>query len=111
MAQDKYIIHISGLTGRDKEEAASELLRTLKRSDPTAKLELISDNAQAMDAGATILLILGSGAGVAIAHGIQNWMGRWKKGRLVFKDGDREAVLENASQDTLIQITEILAKK
>jgi hypothetical protein len=109
MSRETFSIDFSGLTDRDKEKAAADLVRALKESDPTVTVERRSGNPRAQDLGATIVLILGSGAGVAVARGIANWMGRWKKATLTVSDGKREVKLENVSSADAVRVAEWFA--
>jgi len=109
MSYQKFFINLSGLSDSEKEKGAADLMRALKESDPTATVERRPNNARAQDFGATLILVLGSGAGIAIARGIKNWMGKWKNASLEVDDGTRKVKLANVSSSDAVRVAELFA--
>jgi hypothetical protein len=109
MSSGTFSINLSGLSDREKEKAAADLVRALRESDPTATVERRPDNDRSQDFGATLVLVLGSSTGIAIAHGIANWMGRWRKAGLTVDDGTRKVKLENISSSDAVRVAELFA--
>jgi hypothetical protein len=107
MPSETFTITLSGLSDREREKAAAELARVIKQSDPSTDVERRQDNTSAMDFGATLVVIVGSGAGIAIARGIQAWMGRWKNARIILSDGDHKVEIERVSSDDVIRAVEL----
>jgi hypothetical protein len=101
-------IRISGLSDNENEMAASDLTRALKAGDPASNVTRKPTDDNRMDAGATLLLILGSGAAVAIARGVRSWMGRWRNASLVFSDGSRKLEVHNVTSDDINRIIEFV---
>jgi len=110
MSSEEFVFSLSGLSDRERELAASDLIRAIKESDPTSVVERRPSNAYAQDLGATIILILGTGAGIEIARGVKNWMGRWKQAALTVEDKERKikVILENISSDEAVRLAELL---
>jgi hypothetical protein len=101
-------IKVSGPSDRENEMAASDLTRAIKTADPTADVTRQPNDAHSMDAGATLLLILGSGAAIAIARGLQSWIGRWRNASLVFSDGTRKLEVHNITTSEIDRIVEFI---
>jgi hypothetical protein len=109
MPSEAFSISLSGLSDREKEKAAADLMRALRDSDPTASVDRRPENDRSQDFGATLVLILGSGASIAIARGIANWMGRWKNASITVDDGTRKVKLENVSSGDAVRVAELFA--
>jgi hypothetical protein len=108
MSPSEFSINVSGLSDRENEMAASDLTRALKTADPSTNVARQPNDSRTMDAGATLLLILGSGAAVAIAHGLQSWIGRWRNASLVFSDGTRKLEVHNVTSSDINRIIEFV---
>jgi hypothetical protein len=79
MSSRSFSMSFDNISDREKEHAASDLVRALKESDPTAIIERRQSNVHAQDLGATIVLILGTGAGIEIARGIKELDGSMER--------------------------------
>src|SRR5689334_4801907 len=107
MPAEAFIITLSGLSDREQEKAAADLARAIKQSDQSADIERRQDNAIAMDFGASLAVVLGSGAAVAVARGIQSWMGRWKNARITLSDKQHKIEIERVSSEDIIRAIEL----
>jgi len=107
MPSEIFTITLSGLSDREQEQAATELARAIKQSDHSTTVERRSDNATAMDFGASLVVILGSGAGIAVARGIQSWMGRWKNVEITLSDKHRKVGIKRISSEDAIRAIEL----
>jgi len=63
-------ITVEGGNARDDSAEATELLSALRKSDPALEPKLTRTDGEALDGGATLVLVLGAPAVVALAHGI-----------------------------------------
>jgi hypothetical protein len=110
MRARSFKIALSELTDRDREAAAAELARAIKASDQAATVDREQDNPSAMDFGATLIVVLSSGAAVAVARGIQGWMGRWKNARITISDEHRKVTIEGIDGAEAVRALELFMK-
>lgn len=86
---------------------AQELREYILNEAPEVKIARERDDSDAMDAGATLAIILSSTAIAAVAKGIQTWLERRTKSSIKVKFGDREF---EANHLTCKQATELSGK-
>lgn len=106
MPAQAFTITLTGLLPREQEHAASELVRAIKQTDPSVTVERHPASATTMDFGASLAVILGSGAGIALAKGLQMWMGRWKNAELNLSSNGRTVVVKGLSGRDAIRVIE-----
>jgi len=69
-------ISFDGLSDADANRAAAELRGLLLDVDDTVEVSIRRDNPDTQDVGATLVLLFGSGAAVAIAEGIRAFLAK-----------------------------------
>jgi|SRR5271163_2322290 len=106
MPSEPFTITLSGLSESEQEKAAADLARTIKRSDQSADVEIREETRPAMDFGASLAVVLGSGAAVAVAQGIRAWMGRWQNASITMSDNHRKVQIERVSREDIIRAIE-----
>jgi hypothetical protein len=107
MSSESFTITLSGLSESEQEKAAADLARAIKRSDQSADVKIREENRPAMDFGASLGVVLGSGAAVAVARGIRAWMGRWQNASIIMSDDHRKVEIQRASSDDIIRAVEL----
>ncbi|SKC19582.1 hypothetical protein [Dyadobacter psychrophilus] len=68
--ENQYIIKFEDVVAKDANQYASELTTLIRSLGEDIQVEQTRDNARTQDAGATVLLILGTPAALALARGI-----------------------------------------
>jgi hypothetical protein len=110
MNAHSFKITLSELSDREREAAAAELARAIKASDHGATVDREQDNPSAMDFGATLTVVLSSGVAVAVARGIQGWMGRWKNAKITVSDEHRKVEIERVGSAEAVRALELFMK-
>jgi hypothetical protein len=75
--QREYLIAFEDLSPAEANVLAAELQRELTEGPADVEARVIKEDPTSMDAGGTLLLILGTEAVVAIAYGIANLLSRY----------------------------------
>jgi hypothetical protein len=107
MQSEPFTITLSGLSDSEQEKAVADLARAIRQSDQSADVERRQENRPAMDFGASLAVVLGSGAAVAVARGIQSWMSRWKNATITLSDKARKVQIERVSSENIIRAIEL----
>jgi hypothetical protein len=71
-----------GLSPRQASEAARTLVGALGKVDGVTKVERVRANEDALDFGATLVLVLGTPAITAVAHALVVWAKKRNHGRI-----------------------------
>jgi hypothetical protein len=101
MADNTFVITFPGETADVGNSYADELMQELLEADPTVRVEKRRDNLNAQDFGATLVLILGTGAVTALAKGLSNWIARNSGARITIQTPDGTVVADHLdSKDT-----------
>jgi len=75
--EPRFAVHFEGLSVAEANKAAVSLENALLNlGQPGLRTELQKTRGDTQDFGATIVLVLGTGASVAIAKGIADWLRR-----------------------------------
>ena len=94
MQEDTFQIRFRDCTPDEANAYSEELQQELREADPNISLVRLKDNHEAQDFGATLVLILGTGAITAVAKGFSAWIARSSGAKVVItKDG--EVMAEN----------------
>jgi Effector Associated Constant Component 1 len=92
-------------------ELAKELGSFLRSEDKSLEVRLARDDPTRQDFGATLVLLVGSAAGTAIAKGIRAWMAKRGGAKLVAKNAKGESlVLTNASSMDIAAVSKAVEK-
>lgn len=74
MEARRYTIQFTNVTTAEANRYAAELRETLLNASPDVQVMQQRDDSQSQDFGATLVLILGTPAIIAIAQGIKAWL-------------------------------------
>lgn len=106
---DEFELHFEDLSAADAAAAADDLRNALLDASPDVKVDVHKADPTTMDFGATLILVLGTPAILAIAKGIAAALGRERAGTLVIKR-DGNIVFKGNSSDAA-KIAESLGRK
>jgi hypothetical protein len=106
MSLDSFTITLTGLSDREREQAASDLARVVAASHQSVQVERQQENSSAMDFGGTLVLIIGSGAAVAVARGIEAWLRRRQDASITIEDKQRKIKATGITSADAIRISE-----
>jgi hypothetical protein len=106
MGKQQLVLRFENLSAREAALAAQDLQNVLTEAAPGIEVAIQRDRAEAQDLGATLVLVLGTPAIIAVAKGIAGFIGKRgeRSGTLVIErkgpDGRVERVVfEGASAD------------
>lgn len=87
MDKQEFVIRFDGLSSAEAGVEAQRLQEMLADSSPDVDVKLRRDRSETMDMGATLVLLLGTPAIIAVAHGCAAWLKQRGKrpGNLVFE--------------------------
>jgi hypothetical protein len=83
MDQEEFLIRFEGLSDAEAGEKAALLVDVVRNAAPDARADRVRVRDDAQDLGATVLLLFGAPAVVAIAKGIASFIARERPGDLV----------------------------
>lgn len=115
MDQDEYRIEFPGVQPSEANKYASELQEWLLDINPEVQIKREREEPLTQDFGSTLVLILGTEAAVAIAHGIADWLRKrhnasitvWYKG----PDGEWFVVAGGIDSKNTVKLGESFAPK
>src|SRR6266699_2792977 len=88
MPDKTFTIHFRDCTPDEGNAYSEELQQQLKEIDSGVTVHRRKDNPEAQDFGATLVVILGTGAITAVANGVSTWIARNSGAKVVItKDG------------------------
>ena len=102
-------IHFDDLGPAEAGATAALLREALLDAVPGVSAEVRRGDAESMDMGATLILLLGTPALIAIAKGIGAFIARERPGRIRIKKGDTMIEVDGSSSD-MARVAESLAK-
>jgi hypothetical protein len=112
MDEQEYVIRFDDVAAADANRYASELREAILDASQDVKVERRRDDPYALDFGATIVLVLGTPAVVAVARAIGNWIER-SRGTITITRGDTRVEVKDvpgnaqgAMVDKLVQFFE-----
>lgn len=74
MNQNTYLITFEGLSAETANKYAAELGEILADTSRDVRVERKREDPDAQDLGGTLVLILGTGAAIALAKGLADWL-------------------------------------
>ena len=95
---DVFELHFEDLGPASASSAAASLRNALLDASPDVKVDLHKADPATMDFGATLILVLGTPAILAIAKGVSAFLARERAGTLVIKR-NVEVVFKGSSSD------------
>jgi hypothetical protein len=76
MEQHRVTITFPLSTAAEGNQLALSLAKSIRDTDPVVQVEIARDLPDALDFGATLVLILGTASATAVARGIGSWIDR-----------------------------------
>lgn len=107
----KIEIQISGLSSRDENQATGDLRLQLSKIQEIKEIDFLKKDKTSQDMGATLIAVLGTGAALAVAKGIQAWISRWHSASITIKDDKGTIIVENITSSNALEILEILKRR
>lgn len=110
MEKQTYIIKFEGISAAEGNQYASELRNMLLDSTPDVKVDQRRDDTRTQDLGATLVLILGTPAVIAISKAIGNWLQLRNSASLTIeKDG--RIIAKNITSKDAARLAELFLAK
>ncbi len=96
MDKQEFIIRFDDLSSAEAGVEAQRLQEILSNASPDVDVKLHRERAESMDMGATLVLVLGTPAIIAIARGVAAWLAQRGKrpGSLVFERAGSDGQIE-----------------
>ena len=111
MENEKYIIRFEGISVMEANKYAAELREIILDSHPDVEVEHRRDDPRTQDFGATLVLVLGTGAAIQVANGIKNWLTKRSSSTISIEKnekGEIKVVATNVSNRTVDKLAEWL---
>ncbi len=89
---------------------ATDLRAALLRIDPTVQVQRQRDRGEAQDFGSTLVLVLGTSAISALAHGIAAWLQRNAGARISVKKADGTLVATGLDSKDVASVVQALSR-
>lgn len=104
---ESFTITFAGLSEREQEQAAADLARSITATHNSVEVKRGHDIGLAMDFGATLVVIISSGAAIAVAKGIETWLARWQNASICIEDEHRKVKATGITSADTVRISEI----
>lgn len=111
MDQQTYIVTFEGVSPADAQRYAEELQNALLDATPDITVQRRRDNPLTQDFGATLILILGAPAVVALVKAVGDWLARRKSASLTWKTADGELVVQGITSKNAAELAHFLVGK
>ncbi len=111
MDQQTYIIKFDNVSDAEANRYASELRDTLLDAALDVEVDRKRDNPDTQDFGATLILVLGAPAVVAIAKALGNWLTLHRQIGITIKTTNGEIVGTNLTSKDALKLAELLLAK
>ncbi|MBR0793996.1 hypothetical protein JQ615_01190 [Bradyrhizobium jicamae] len=95
VAQHKFFIEFQDVDTAAAGTLAEELREYLLSADPAVSAERRRADQSSMDFGATLILLLGAPAAVAVAKGIEVFLARYQSAAIRITGADGSIIVEN----------------
>src|SRR5437763_12443611 len=109
MDQQTYIITFEGVSPADANRYAEELRNALLDATPDVTVQRRRENPYTQDFGATLVLILGTPAVVAVVTAVRDWLTLRNSASLTWKTADEQIIVQNISSKNAAQLAQFLA--
>ena len=102
------LIQFPGISVSEANQLAADLQDYLHRNalESEAQVQIIKEQGNTMDFGATLAITLGTGSVIALARGIANWLQRQQGRSITIRNGDKEINGSNLSSKDIANILE-----
>jgi Effector Associated Constant Component 1 len=111
MDEQIYVITFDTTSAADANRYAEELRQTLLDASPDVQVHRRRDNPHTQDIGATLVLLLGTPATVAIVTAIGNWLALRNRASITIKRADEQIVIQNITSKRAADLADLLLKK
>ena len=111
MNQQTYIITFEEVVPSDAQRYAEELRDVLLDTIPDITVQRRRENPLTQDCGATLILILGAPAVVAVVKAVGDWLIRRNSASLTWKTADGDLVVQGISSKNAAELAQFLVGK
>lgn len=108
MDQQTYIVTFEGVSPSDAQHYAEELQDALLDAIPNITVQRRREDPLTQDFGATLILILGAPAVVAVVKAVRDWLIRRNSASLTWKTADGELVVQGISSKNAAELAQFL---
>jgi hypothetical protein len=108
--QQTYTIKFNNSSVADANRYASELRNMLLDATPDVEVDQRRDDLRTQDFGATLVLVLGTPAVIAIAKAIGDWLKLRQSASLTIEQ-DGHVIAQNLTSKDALKLAELLSKK
>lgn len=111
MDQQTYIVTFEEVSPADAQRYAEELQNALLDTAPDITVQRRRENPLTQDFGATLILILGAPAVVAVVKAIGDWLTLRNRASLTWKTADGELMVQNITSKNVAELAQFLVGK
>ncbi len=111
MDQQTYIVTFEGVSPADAQRYAEELRNALLDAIPDITVQRKRDNPHTQDFGATLVLILGTPAVIAMVTAVGNWLKLRNSASLTWKTADGHMIVQNITNKNATELAQCLLSK
>lgn len=111
MDQKTYIVTFEGVSHSDAQRYAEELRDVLLNTTPDISVQRKRESSLTQDFGATLILIFGAPAVVAVVKAVGDWLIRRNSASLTWKTADGELVIQGISSKNAADLAQFLLGK
>jgi hypothetical protein len=111
MDQQTYIVTFEGASPAYAQRYAEELQNALLDAAPDITVQRRRANPLTQDFGATLILILGTPAVVAVVKAVRDWLTLRNHASLTWKTADGELVVQNITSKNAAELAQFLVGK
>ena len=104
----QFVLEFSGSSRAEASRLALSLRDAILDAEPSASVETRRSDDRSMDMGATLVLILGTPAAIAIAQGIKKWLARNNSASLTLRTSSGELMVTNLESKDVAAIAATL---
>jgi histidyl-tRNA synthetase len=107
MSKQTYLLSFNEVSGAEANEYAEELREALLDATTEIAVQRQRENPLAQDLGATLVLIMGTPAVVAVVHAISNWLQKRRSASLTIVTAEKKIVAENLTNKEAAQLLQL----
>ena len=104
----QYVIKFESTSVAEAGDLAEDLREAILDAHPDVSAERRRDDSNTMDFGATLAVLLGTPAVIAVAKGIQDWLERHQSAKLRIERPDGTVVVENLTGQQAVDLVKYL---
>jgi len=106
MANRTFVLKFENTSVANANRYAEDLRRTLLDADPQIEVNRQRDDESAQDFGATLVLVLGTPAVIALAKALHDWSTRNNAVSITIEDNNRRLIAKNLESKAVPAIVE-----